>query len=1054
MDWHDPQHPIRRAAAQVEPDRSKEIWADLLELDLAGTYLGMGRHAQVLPLYHRALEVFRATHGEAHPDFAKGLNNLAGVYRAMGDHEAALPLYRQALEIRRATLGENHPDFAKSLTNLAALYEERGYHALALPLYRRALEVFRATHGEAHPDFAEGLNNLGGLYRAMGDYAAALPLFRQALEIRRATLGENHPDFANNLNHLGTLYLAMGDYAAALPLFRQALGILRAAWGDKDLHVASSLNNLAALYYMMGDYAAALPLCRQALEVRRATLRENHPDFARSLNNLAALYEQSGDHAAALPLRRQALEVRRAALGENHPDFAKGLINLGGLYREMGDLEAALPLARQALEVFRATHGEAHPDFAIGLNNLAMLHVAQDRPFDALPLYEQALASDYRQIAQVFSFGSERQRVAFLNTGCLTPLLFISLVLQHLSSDQKALGTALNVVLRTKALVAETLSAQRDAILGGRYPALQDRLRELTALRQQITRKALAGPGPEELRAHLQLITQWEERKEHLEGDLARHIPEMNLEQQLRAADRRAIALALPLGCALIEFVRISPFDFKAVPARGERSSQPPRYLAFVLPSGEPDAVRMIDLGEAEPIDQLIADFRAGITGEAEFRGLTKATHRPTLQSEGNASVRLRAALFDPLADTLRSCQRLLLAPDGDLNRLPLGLLPLADGRLLHDAYRIHYVSVGRDVLRFQAPSGRPPAEPLVISDPDFDLSPGSQAARATGSEASAGAPKRGFWHRLFVRRQSVAAQPPPPVRRLSRDLDPGRYNFPRLPGTRAEGEQIARRLGVQPIMAGAALEGRLKACRSPRILHLATHGFFLADKQRDLNKFGRNLELIDVGDRPDWEPLSGPGMENPMLRSGLALAGANTFLRGGSLPDDAEDGLLTAEDVAGLNLLDTELVVLSACDTGLGEVHTGEGVMGLRRAFIVAGAKTLVMSLWKVDDLATAFLMDLFYDNLLTCGLDRDLALSEAQRATRDVTVGQLRAEWLSGAMIDRLAAGDVGARRALRELAAMPDGYRPFEHPFYWGAFICQGDPSPLPRAPDAVE
>ena len=190
------------------------------------------------------------------------------------------------------------------------------------------------------------------------------------------------------------------------------------------------------------------------------------------------------------------------------------------------------------------------------------------------------------------------------------------------------------------------------------------------------------------------------------------------------------------------------------------------------------------------------------------------------------------------------------------------------------------------------------------------------------------------------------------------------------------------------------------------------------------------------------------------MLRSGLALAGANTFLRGATPPAEAEDGLLTAQDVAGLDLLNTELAVLSACDTGLGEIHSGEGVFGLRRAFVLAGVRTLVMSLWKVPDLATAFLMDRFYDNLLTRGLDRDLALSDAQRATHDATVGQLKAEWLAPAMIERLAAGDATARRSLETLAAKPDDHTPFERPFFWGAFICQGDPSPLPSTKTAGE
>jgi CHAT domain-containing protein len=191
--------------------------------------------------------------------------------------------------------------------------------------------------------------------------------------------------------------------------------------------------------------------------------------------------------------------------------------------------------------------------------------------------------------------------------------------------------------------------------------------------------------------------------------------------------------------------------------------------------------------------------------------------------------------------------------------------------------------------------------------------------------------------------------------------------------------------------------------------------------------------------------------LENPLLRSGLALAGVNTWLKGATLPAEAEDGLLTAEEVSGLDLLDTELVVLSACETGLGEVHAGEGVFGLRRAFVLAGARTLVMSLWKVPDLATAVLMERFYNNLLN-GLERDLALSAAQRATRDATVAELKRGWLTPAMIEQLAAGAAKARRYFQQLAQQPDDHRPFAHPFYWGAFICQGDTRPLGPSPDS--
>jgi len=223
-------------------------------------------------------------------------------------------------------------------------------------------------------------------------------------------------------------------------------------------------------------------------------------------------------------------------------------------------------------------------------------------------------------------------------------------------------------------------------------------------------------------------------------------------------------------------------------------------------------------------------------------------------------------------------------------------------------------------------------------------------------------------------------------------------------------------------------LKGKLKSIHSPLIMHLATHGFFLEDQKINLEK------------------ESGQRYENPLLRSGLAMAGANTFIKGEALPDEAEDGILTAEDVSGLDLIGTELVVLSACDTGLGEVRTGEGVFGLRRSFMLAGTKTLVMSLWKVPDLATPILMERFYDNLINRGLGRSESLRDAQIRVRNITIGEIRKKWLTGEMIEKLSSGNEESKKDLKELASEPDEYTPFKDPIYWGAFICQGDPSPV--------
>jgi CHAT domain-containing protein len=333
----------------------------------------------------------------------------------------------------------------------------------------------------------------------------------------------------------------------------------------------------------------------------------------------------------------------------------------------------------------------------------------------------------------------------------------------------------------------------------------------------------------------------------------------------------------------------------------------------------------------------------------------------------------LRQALFDPLLPALSGRTRLLLAPDGDLCRLPFEVLPSDAGGLLIDDYQISYLTCGRDALRFgTAPSDA--GEPLVIGDPAFDLTGEGVAVRSEPRGAST---------------------------RQSRDLGRGQIHFPPLDGTRGECKEIAAMLGVRPWLQADALEAPLKQQRSPAILHLATHGFFLEDQPHDPHRGFRDMTLAGPG---SGGRLSGPLPENPLLRSGLALAGANTWLRHGPLPADAEDGLLTAEDVTGLDLLGTRLAVLSACETGLGQIHVGEGVFGLRRAFVLAGTQTLVMSLWKVPDGPTRELMADFYARLRW---------------------GQGRADALRAAQL------------ALK--ARHPD-------PYYWGAFICQGDPEPL--------
>ena len=978
---------VKKASGENHPD-----YADSLN-DLGVLYHLMDDKATAVLHYEMARSIRRQVLGENHPNYAQSLNNLGQLYQETGDYTEAEPLLHQASEIQRQVVGENHPDYAKSLYQLGMLYVATGNYAAAEPLLYQATEIRRKTLGENHADYTTSLNDLAMLYLTTGNYAAAMPLSRQVCEIVRQARGEDHADYAASLSNLAMLYHEMGHDATAEPLMRQAIEIQRKALGENNGDYAQSLNNLAVLYLAMGNYATAEPLLRQATETRRKTLGENHADYAQSLNNLALLYLTTGNYVAAEQLLRQTSEIFRQAWGEDHPALANPLNNLAELYRGMGNYAAAEPLFRQASEIWHKSLGENNPVYARSLNNLALLYVPTNRVAEALSLMQETITIDDQMIGQVFSIGSESQRLAYLMKLQANLHVFLTLVVDYFPGSPEARQSALDLVLRRKAIGAEALATQRDAVLSGHHPALRSKLQELTTWRQQIAQKTLSGPGPVGLEAHQTLLAEWNAQRERLEEELVRQIPEMNLEKRLRNVNRQAIANVLPNGAVLIEFVRFDRVDFMAVLSRGDPQWKPARYLAFVLPAGEPDYLQMIDLGEAEPIEQMIAGFRASITGEEEeatqpstdreskettevsvrsdrstlLQAIVTSTRQvrpvgaPLGPLDNALGISLRQALFDPIKPYLNGHTRLFLAPDGEITQLPFEVLPIDGIRQLIDAYQISYLSVGRDLLRFEQPAFAQSTAPLVAADPDFDL--GSNSVP---------------------------------------EFNPG-VPFRRLEGTQREGEAVASLLEVNPVMGDQVLETTIKARQSPRILHFATHGFFLPNPARDPNKEQAGMVSLVSENRLGRLSVAA----NPLLRSGLALAGSNIWIQNGELPEEAEDGLLTAEDVTGLDLLGTELVVLSACETGLGDVLAGEGVFGLRRSFVLAGAQTLVMSLWKVPDQQTQELMEDFYLRVLV-GQPRAEALREAQRAMKEKAPELL-----------------------------------------YWGAFICQGNPGPLTGA-----
>jgi CHAT domain-containing protein/tetratricopeptide (TPR) repeat protein len=923
-----------------------------------------GHYQAALGLATRLVDRTGKMRGTNSTEYAEQLLRLADVYRALHQFTDAERTYRNAVDLYSSTGGENDIALSTSLNGLAVTLIDMRDYVTAEPLLLRALEIDERTLDESSDYRFQTMNNLGMLKFHQGQYAGAEPLLRKTLEARERMYGEGDPRVADSLNQLAAVYQAINDSAKAEPLFKRALHIRRDH--SNVLDVAQSLNNLAACYRGMNRYAEAESLYQEAVGIYRARLGEQDFRFANALGNLAGVYFAMGDYGRAEPLVRQALAVRRT-FGDRAWAIGATLNNLAMLHYADGRYEAAEPLFREAIMAGRHSVGDRHPKLRNVLTNLAGMYVAMGRPTDALDLWREVVVIDDHLIANVFPMTSESERIQYLLSLQQNLDDMLGLIARFFADSQSVVSEGFDIVLRRKGIVAESLAMRRDALMNGDNSALEARIRELRNLRVRLAEQTLAGPGSDGLDPHKKRLEQLARDADRIEADIAQEVPEENLVRTLENADRHHVAQALSGGAFLVEFVRFTVRDFGPAP----RSEGTTHYAAFILEGGAPDHIRLVDLGDAGTIDNLVFGFRKSSARAPNW--LSSLVERMRRRRDDGAT--LRAKIFDPLGLGVTKDHHVFLAPEGTLAWIPFEALPSGDAHLI-DHYHISYLSVGRDLLRLGfTPSGAA-GDPIVVADPNFDLGDGGVPRRATDV---------------------------PQAEAQSRDVGASSLYFPRLKGTRNEGERVASILGVQPSLWDAAVESRVKAARSPRVLHLATHGFFLPNQPAVAPSTPSSSVMAgwieDGGAR-----MAGPGMENPLLRSGLALAGANVWLRGGSPPSGAEDGILNAVDVSSLNLVGTELAVLSACETGLGTVHVWEGVFGLRRAFAIAGAKTLIMSLWKVADDQTSELILTFYEQLLA---------------------GQPRAEALRVAQL------------ALK---------KHYPSPFYWAAFVCQGEPGPL--------
>lgn len=946
--------------------------------NLAGFYNQRRKYELAEPLYRRAVAVRKETLGEGHSDYATSLNDLATLYNHVHDYAKAEPLLNQAVDVFRDALGDQHPEYAKSLCNLATLYETIGDYARAEPLFLQGIAVYKETLGEKHAKYAAALNSLAVFYQHTGAYVRAEPLLRQVLALRKEILGEKHPDFAASLSNMAGLYREMQDYAQAELLYVAAVAIEEKTLDENDPHRATTLNNLAFVCDGLKDYARAESLYQQALVIRKATLGEKHPFYATTLNNLAEHYRSRGDYARAEPLIRQATDLTKETLGEKHPSYARRLNNLAGVHHVMGDDARAEPLYRQALAILKDTLGERHADYGTTLHNLAFFYAAAGRADEAAALYRQSLNITQQSLETAALIQSERQQLMMGKELRHRLDAYLSLGLSHPGDASQFFAEVLTwkgaTLMRQRAMRLAT----DDPAVSELFTKLQRAARELAALNRAAPTQA---DQRAEWRHRVAALTQ---EKEALEAELSRQSADYRATVQAVTLDD--LLAALPQDAVLIdylEFKRSTPPQEK-----GNKTTFERQLIAFVVRhSDQPEQrVQLIALGPAAPVSKAIDEWR-------ESYGLD-----PTAISAGNL---LRKTLWKPILPLLAEAKIVLVSTDGALGRLPFVALPgnAPETYLLED-HRLAMIPVPQLLPALVRHTGRRELtkELLLLGDVDYD---------AVGP----------------------TAEPTPPKKKTPRrpgetQRSPGAFvQFSKLDYTKAEIDGVRELFGELftvsaddpfPLTRNTATEAEFrKLAPQYRHLHLASHGFFAAPDYASADRddaVDRSSNFFAAVSR-DAQVIG----FNPGLLSGLALAGANLEPR-----NDGDDGMLTALEIAYLPLNGVDLVVLSACETGLGAVAGGEGLLGVQRAFQVAGVGTTVAGLWKVDDLQTMALMKRFYHNLWKEDLPRLDALREAQ-------LWMLR----------------EGARRDVRLRPSTAKPEKPQRAaPYHWAPFILSGD------------
>ncbi|KZR89930.1 photosystem I assembly protein Ycf3 [Synechococcus sp. MIT S9508] len=876
------------------------------------------------------------------------------------DSSIANPAFAADLIAKGATLNDN-----QETVNRAIDLQKSGKHAEAAKIWKTLVEIRQSKYGSESLAASYGYNALGRIYFDQGSYSKAETYIQKALAIQEKQPDTDPVEMISTLSNLALVYQTQSLYSEAEPLFQKAILISKEKLGENHVYTAGLYRSLGELYSKQGFYRKAEGLLQQAIKIFKDRLGAEKLQTASALQHLADVYKRERLYAKAAPVYLSVLSIYSKILPENHPAVALTLNHLAWTYAEQGLNNKAEPLYRESLDIYLTLYGERHPATLISKSNLAIWYIKEDQGHKAEPLlldvlsnFEKIYGHNHPSTADIInnlaflyeSQGSREKSAQMLKRGLLIEaeliqreapfmarndrLSFIkSFGFTHeasfslASSGKSGAEVSLFARLNRQGLLTEIEKKQALIALFS-----EEQIKVTNELKEVMKKIASVATTPDK-RKTLTI------RQDAIERQLYRLLPQL----KPRIVEVEEIVRVLPSDSVLIEFQRHRPFTAnRSVDKRWDDE----RYLAMVLKSN--GMIEVVDLGPSDLIDKKIS----------------KAVE--SIESQSNESLelikRIGEIIIDPLLKVTQSAKTWFVSPDGELNRLPFAALPIANNGYLSDQVELRLLTTGRELLDLKNPTKSAQADVLLIADPNYDGVVSSvQAVASRSSEDTS------------VKRSAAL---------------PTQLIWKRLKATANEGKTIQGLVGGKLLMDLEATASIVKQTRAPQILHLATHAFYLPDQAT----MGTTPRSTSKTQRSSSEGLSTSLLqgESPLLRSGIALAGAN---RPNSNPND--DGYLTALEVAQLDWDGTELVVISACESGRGDIRAGEGVYGLKRAIAVAGARSSLLSLWKVDDSATAAFMESFYQRLKE-GQGKGQALAETQKEFRSHAIPMWRAPYV----------------------------------------------------------